>query len=262
MKIAKRNFRIILTLSMLISFSYYYQSDSYGDYTSFNSEKIVNGQSLNFLATIERKRTLDINCFTFFISNKYSVTTNACAHESLTTIKKVDDQLVGNDYYKTGSNGLLLNSVVKLANSSSNTSAKYSLIFTEKFINQFVNVNFNYNIRKNGIYSIPVVINKELIYIYTAILDGNKAIINFKDLPDNCEILAGSPIFTHNLETGVGIVAMISQHHPCSKNNRVSVVRSTDIGSEIKKITNCVSYYFNLPGYIDNIGKCNFYHHS
>ena len=81
-------------------------------------------------------------------------------------------------------------------------------------------------------------------------------------LPDNCEILAGSPIFTHNLETGVGIVAMISQHHPCSKNNRVSVVRSTDIGSEIKKITNCVSYYFNLPGYIDNIGKCNFYHHS
>lgn len=261
MKIAKRNYRIFLTLSMLISFSIYYQSSSYGDYTSFNSEKIVNGQSLNFLATIERSKTLDFNCFTFFISHKYSVTTNECAHKSLTTIKKVDDQLVGNDYYKTGSNGLLLNSVVKLANTSSKTSSNYSLIFTEKFINQFVNVNFNYNINKGDKYLIPIVINKEIIYLYTAMLDGDKAIINFKDLPDNCEILPGSPIFTHNLKEGVSIKAMVSKHQPCTKKNTISVVRSSDIGLEIKKIANCVSFYINLPGYIDNIGKCNFTHY-
>ena len=257
MRFAKRKYTFILILSFFISFSLYYQSSSYGDFDSFQSEKIGNDVNLNFIAKIERGRKLKIDCFTFFMSYKYSVTTDDCAHESLTTVKKLADPLEGNDYYKSGSNGLLLNSVIKPATSAN----EFSLIFTEKFINHFVNVNFNYNIMKSGIYYIPVVINKDYIYLYTAMLDQNKGIINFKELPDNCEILAGSPIFTQNLETGIGISAMVSQHHPCSKNNRVTLVRSTDIGYEINKISNCVSFYLNLPGYIDNIGKCNFTHY-
>lgn len=254
MRLAKRKYKLIITLAISFPLFFYHQSSSYGDYNSFQSELVKNDVNLNFIAKIERSRKLKIECFTFFMTNKYSVTTEDCAHESLTTIKKLAEPLENNDYYKNGSNGLLLNSVIKPTTNPAN----FSLIFTEKFINQFVNVNFELNNKKNEIYYIPIVINKDYIYIYTSMLDGNKGIINFSELPDNCEILAGSPIFTHNLEEGVGIVAMVAQHHPCGKNNSLSVVRSEEIGMEIKKITNCVSFYLNLPGYIDNIGKCNF----
>lgn len=254
----KRKYVFFLTISIPISYFFYFLNSSYVQSNSFQTEKTVNNVDLNFIANIDQNGKLNNDCFAFFITNKYSITTIDCAHDSLTTIKKLDNPLEGNDYYKKGSNGLLLNSVIKPATKQPN----FSIIYTEKFINQFVNVNFNYNIKKNVKYYIPVVINKELIYIYTAILDENNGIVNFNELPENCEILAGSPIFTQNFEKGIGVVAMVTQHHFCKKNNSLSVVRITDIAPEIKKITNCVSYYFNLPGYIDNIGKCNFSHHS
>lgn len=254
----KQKYRVILTISILFLNTLFFQNSSFGQYNSFKSEKHIKlKNNLNFLATIEFGGKSAGNCFTFFMTNKYTVTTQECAQKSITTIKKLADNLKPRDYYKTGSNGLLLNSVIKPERSP----AKFSLIFTEKYINNFFNINFNYSINKSEKYYIPVVINNEFIYIYTSMINGDKAIINFKQLPDNCEILAGSPIFTENLQGGIGIVAMVSQYQPCSKDNSIPIVRSYEIASEIKKISNCVSYYLNLPGYIDNVGECNFNHY-
>ena len=41
------------------------------------------------------------------------------------------------------------------------------------------------------------------------------------------------------------------------KNNSIVVLKSNDIGYDINNLINCVSYYTNIPGYIDEASDCN-----
>ena len=115
MRYMKRKYVFFLTISIPISYFFYFLNSSYVQSNSFQTEKTVNNVDLNFIANIDQNGKLNNDCFAFFITNKYSITTIDCAHDSLTTIKKLDNPLEGNDYYKKGSNGLLLNSVIKPA---------------------------------------------------------------------------------------------------------------------------------------------------
>ena len=224
---------------------------------SFTSEKVLTPYNLSFIAKIDGKPKLENDCFAFFISNKHSITTDICAHESMTTIKKLDRTIEGNDYIEVGKNGLLLKSVIK----ADNKLPKFSIISTEKFISQFVNVSFSYNENSSDVHYMPVVIEDKYIYLYTVKLKNNKIIINNKGFPENCEILAGSPVFIMNSKGDVGIKAMVLKHHLCDKKNSLSIIKSRDFGREVIKTTNCISFYMNIPGYVDNIGKCNFTHY-
>ena len=222
-------------------------------YDTFASEKVTTPFNLSFIAKIEGEPKYNYDCFSFFLSNKHIVTTDVCAHESMTTLKKMGLSIEGRDYVEEVDNGLLLKSVIKPID----TQSIYSVIFTEKFITQFVKAYFYYDSKPNEINYMPVVIDGKYTYLYTVILDGDKAIINFKDLPNNCEILAGSPVFTMNSADEVRINAMVTQHTPCKKNNSIVVLKSNDIGYDINNLINCVSYYTNIPGYIDEASDCN-----
>jgi hypothetical protein len=224
---------------------------------SFTSEKVSAPYNLNFIAKIEGKPKLESDCFAFFISNKYSVTTDICAHESMATLKKLDRTIEGNDYIEVEKNGLLLKSVIRAENKLS----KFSIISTEKFISQFVNVSFSYNENSSDVHYMPVVIDDKYVYLYTVSLKNNIIILNNKGFPENCEILAGTPVFIQNSKGDVGIKAMVLNNHLCGKKNTLPIIKSTDFGGEIDKITNCISFYMNIPGQIDNIGKCSFSHY-
>lgn len=226
-------------------------------YSSFISKKTLSPINLNFIAKIEGKTKLDHDCFTFFLSNKYSATTYSCTHTFINTMRKLEGSVDGQDYVELKSNGLMLKAVVK----SENDKANFSLIFTEKFINQFVDVGFDYNSYSNETYYIPIVVENNFVYLYSINLDKTNAIINFSELPNNCEILAGSPIFTISPEGNIGIKAMVSEHHSCKLKNYISVILAKEMGKEIDYITKCVGFYRNLPGYRDNLEKCYFMHY-
>ena len=247
---------ILLVLFSFQNFSSY-QNNMSQKYSSFISKKSISPINLNFIAKIEGKTKLDNDCFTFFLSNKYSVTTYSCTHTFINTMRKLEGSVDDQDYVELRSNGLMLKAVVK----SDNDKANFSLIFTEKFINQFVEVGFDYNSKSSDTYFIPIVVENKYVYLYSINLDKTNAIINFSELPNNCEILAGSPIFTISPAGDIGIKAMVSEHHSCKQKNYISVTLAKEMGKEIDYITKCVGFYRNLPGYSDNLEKCYFTHY-